>query len=444
MRWHCVSTSDVGGSLLRIIIPQVKGAQQLRLNGGRAAWLRASSHHARSQGPASIVDPKVRYQTSEGGASKLYGASGRWRTSKNRAAEHVSQTSNAEGRILDNETVPLSRSIDTGISIDRKGQLKIFSTARALRRHETVLIVSSTSTNFVSSDFTRLSPNLSDIEAQDDEGSRLDDNMSAVSEGHESHAEDLIPIPGRDLDFNRLPYWILRFKRPYRAAVYQHRLHWYHANAMLNQPIDTYTAATTKKRELIAPEDYIDPVSGENIWKRLNEFSLLLPTQDFNVKALLSPLPASVSAALRNYNHWIFPTGSYKAWPIRIFVDETALTVAAIEEFLSEDGKERVKKWGLVTGIERIEPMQQTTSSETSLPIRGERSSTQQKSGVGPSFGAHKDWVLKFGHKDWVLRFQFEDDALLFWRTWHRRQIPSLPAPSSGGRPCLLHVEPLW
>jgi len=95
----------------------------------------------------------------------------------------------------------------------------------------------------------------------------------------------------------------------------------------------------------VAPEDYNDPVSGENIWKRLNEFCLLLPTQKFDVTALLSPLPVSVSSAIRNYNYWNYPK-SYKVWPVRIFVDDTALSVAAVEQFLSDDGKKKGEEVG--------------------------------------------------------------------------------------------------
>ena len=435
MRWYCESTLDSGRSILQIIQLQIKGTQRLRINGERPAWLHASSQHAGIRGLASVADLNVRFQTYEGGPSKVHEASGRWRASKIETTKHASPSGNTEGRILDDEVVPLRSSIDTGVSIDRKGQLKIVSTARALRRHETVLIVSSTSTNFVSSDFTRLLPSPSATEAQNNERTGVNDDIFASSEGFKLHAEYLVPIPGRDVDFNRLPYWILRFERPDRAAIYQHRLHWYHANAMLNQPIETYTAATTKKRELIAPEDYIDPVSGEDIWKRLNEFSLLLPTQDFNVTALLSPLPASISSALTKYDYWNFPTESYKAWPVRIFVNETTLSVAAVEQFLSEDEKKQGMEWRLVTGAERMEPMQHVTINEKGRRFQ-RRCSSARRGG--------EDHTPLPTHKNWVLRFLSEDDALLFWRTWHRRPFPSSPAPPSGCKQCLLHVEPLW
>jgi hypothetical protein len=45
--------------------------------------------------------------------------------------------------------------------------------------------------------------------------------------------------------------------------------------------------------------------------------------------------------------------------------------------------------------------------------------------------------------KNWVIRFVTEQEALLFWRTWHRRPFPESLSQLSGEKR-LLHVDPLW
>lgn len=312
-------------------------------------------------------------------------------------------------------------SSDTGVTIDRHGQLNITSARHASRRHETALIVSSVSTNFVRSDFTRLLPSPAEIENAKDS---LMKQALNVLRDHE-HPQYLFAVAIRDIDFGRLPHWILRFERPYLAALYQHRLRWYHANARLNLPVDPYAVAITNNRELRPPDDYVDPVSSENTWKRLHEFSLLLREQDFTVTAMLAPLPETVLSALWNHRHWNFLDGPYKVWPLRIWVHDTDLTGHMVEAFLSEADKSANKKWDVIQGVGRLEALY-----GSALSARGKRRD-ERGSGIE-------------AHRNWVLRFRSEENALLFWRTWHRQPFPQSLLRPYDGRAGLLHVDPLW
>ena len=232
------------------------------------------------------------------------------------------------------------------------------------------------------------------------------------------------------MNFNRLPYWILLFNSPYNAASFQHRLHWYHANSTLNLPVNPYRAATTEKREVTPPEGYIDPLSGEDTWKRLHEFSVLLPTQQFNVTAMLEPFPDTIRTHLENYKLW----RTQASWPLRIWVDEYNLGAGLVERFLFEDGKERGRGWKLLKGVERIEPMVYTAFNSKGDPLDGEGNQISKEDAA---------FLYATDHKNWVIRFVTEQEALLFWRTWHRRPFPESPSQLSGEKR-LLHVDPLW
>ena len=189
-----------------------------------------------------------------------------------------------------------------------------------------------------------------------------------------------------------------------------------------------------KKREVAPPEGYVDPVSGENVWKRLHEFALLLPTQSFDVTAMLAPFPDTVHIDLRNHHLWKFPKSSRETWPVRIWVEGLILGAALVERFLTEDGRERGFKWDLFNGVGRIEPVIYTRFS-----IQGDRIDRERKK------LSNKDLALLRASppESWIIRFHTEESALLFWRTWHRKPFPESLSQSPGGE-CLLHVDPLW
>ena len=203
---------------------------------------------------------------------------------------------------------------------------------------------------------------------------------------------------------------------------------------MLNLPVNPYTAATIRKRELAPPEGYVDPLSGEDIWKRLHEFALFLPTQSFNVTAVLAPFPDTVLTELRNHRLWKSPIPPYESWPLRIWVDRCKLQADLVERFLIADGRERGSRWELLLGPERIEPMLYTRINSQGARLTREDLPMSKK-----------DLALLHAspQKNMVVRFRTQKGALLFWRTWHRRPVPQ-SLSKSPGEERLLHVDPLW
>jgi hypothetical protein len=187
-------------------------------------------------------------------------------------------------------------------------------------------------------------------------------------------------------------------------------------------------------RELTPPEGYIDPLSGEDTWKRLHEFSVLLPTQSFKVTAMLEPFPVTISTDLRNSMLWKFPDGMLGTWPVRIWIDDYDLDASLVKRFVEEDGNERGRRWKLITDITRIEPMVYTAFNNKGDRINRERNQISKE-----------DLALLHAspHRNWVIRFRAEEDAILFWRTWHRRPFPE-SLSRSPGEERLLHVETLW
>ena len=145
---------------------------------------------------------------------------------------------------------------------------------------------------------------------------------------------------------------------------------------------------------------------------------------------MLEPFPDTIHTHLENYRLW----RTHASWPLRIWVDEYDLSAALIERFLFEDGKERGRSWKLLKGVERIEPMVYTTFNSKGDPLDGEGN---QISKEVASFLSATD------QKNWVIRFITKQDALLFWRTWHRRPFPE-SLSQLAGEERLLHVDPLW
>jgi hypothetical protein len=198
--------------------------------------------------------------------------------------------------------------------------------------------------------------------------------------------------------------------------------------------VNPYTAATTNKRELTPPEGYVDPLSEEDTWKRLHEFSVLLPTQLFDVTAMLEPFPEAVHINIRNHELWRFPNIRSESWPVRIWIDDYHLDASLVKRFLEEDGNARGQEWKLTGGNKSVDPMLYTAFNN-----RGDR--IYRKGGQ-----ISKDDVKllrKSPQKNWVIHFRAKEDALLFWRTWQRRPLPESLSRSLGER-CLLRVDPLW
>lgn len=311
-----------------------------------------------------------------------------------------SKASPPKSRSISFEPAPKA-SIDRGVSINKRGQLKVISRVEAEKECHAALILSAASTHLTKDDFTRLVPE--------------DDRM--IEGGFEA------AIPGRDpQSLERLPYWILLFKTPFLAASFQSRLRWYHQNAVENLPVNPLQAALTPHRGLTPPPGYIDPQSGEDIWKRLREYCLLQPAQDFCVTALLPEFPPSVKKAIQRHQIWTDSPG-IRSWSVRIQVEDDHLGVDQISRFLKEDGKAQFRPWNV---IHRPSP----GICEHEEPIHGVSMAVSEEGG-----GGHE----AEGVKNFIVKFRSEGEAMRFWRTWHRRPCPHLANDVSTPR----HQAPL-
>jgi hypothetical protein len=196
-----------------------------------------------------------------------------------------------------------------------------------------------------------------------------------------------------------------------------------------NLPVNPLQAALNPGRGLTPPPGYIDPESGEDVWKGLLEYVVLQPTQDFNVTALLPEFPLSVNQAIQRHKRWSRFEG-LRSWTVRIRVHDYHLTKNHIFRFLEEDGKARDRPWDIMRHETAGMPYHTQSSNEVPPAIFEEPSSLRRTDGL-QNFG------VKFGS---------EGEAMRFWRTWHRMPFPC-PAQDVSTPDYdipLLHVELAW
>lgn len=215
------------------------------------------------------------------------------------------------------------------------------------------------------------------------------------------------------------------FRTPLFAAAYQSHLQRYHQNAVKNQPVNPLQAALTPGRGLTPPPGYIDPETGEDVWKQLREYTILQPTQDFSVTALLPRFPPSIDREIELDKKWNGPSED-RRWTVRIRVDGLQLDEKRIFQFLEEDAKARKRPWAILrSGCNKAHGQLQCAPA-----VFEENSRFSQLEGL----------------QNFIVRFHSEEEAMKFWRTWHRKPFRDL-AENATGSDChspLLHVELAW
>ncbi|KAF7508795.1 hypothetical protein GJ744_008672 [Endocarpon pusillum] len=303
---------------------------------------------------------------------------------------------------------PPEMSVGRGVEIDKRGQIRVVSRARAEKPCRTILIIPAASTSLTRADFIRLLP----------EKNRTDSGAMGST------------IPGRHpMTLDRLPYWIVVFRTPFLAATYQSRLRWYHENAVKNLPTHPLQAALIWGRGLTPPPGYIDPESGEDVWKRMLEYSLLQPRQNFGVTALLPDFPPSIMQSIQRHARWA-EYSQLRSWTVLVRIDGARLGQAAFARFLKEDGIARNRAWDIMSPYPPGTSWHDLPSHETPASISEEGSVPHGKMGL-QIFG---------------IKFRSEGEALRFWATWHRRPFLFLTEDASEPRhnAPLLHVETVW
>jgi hypothetical protein len=256
--------------------------------------------------------------------------------------------------------------------------------------------------------------------------------LTSRPECSESDADYLLEaaIPGRDfVSLKRLPYWILLFRTPAAAASYQSRLRWYHQNAVENLPVNPLQAALIPGRGLTPPPGYIDHESGEDVWKRLHEYCLLQPSQDFSVIALLPEFPRSVLRAIRYHKVWN-DGGEPQRWTVLVRVDGGQSRKEDICRFLETDGKSQNRPWEIVhNGSAHMPGHEQSTDSD-----------------VVAVFEETKGWRSTEESQTFSIKFRSEGEAMRFWRTWHRQPLSrrAEDALMPGHHAPCLYVELTW
>ena len=199
-------------------------------------------------------------------------------------------------------------------------------------------------------------------------------------------------------------------------------------------PIDPLKAAFTKEHRCSPPQGYLDPLTGEDSWRRRQGFTLLSPTQDFTLTALLQPLPSEVIVSLKRHRHWV-GRGTHVSWPVRLWVDEAELRAEDVDKLLRLPPDHRGQAWETIPGRRQLEPLHPSAAeSEDGNPKRA-----QEEGGPkAEAFGSQN------AHKYWIVRFCDEAGAMSFWQAWHRTPFLSQVAQQSGGHPALIGVDPLW
>lgn len=189
------------------------------------------------------------------------------------------------------------------------------------------------------------------------------------------------------------------------------------------------TSVTSK---IAPPPGYI--VNGEDVYTRLQEYTLAVPSQELLLVAKLPPLTTSLQRLLDDSEAWA-QAGSEdrKVFPVRISTDlSTApqLNKISIENLLRLDGEDRAWDWEVVDGESS------TTTIEEAQTQDGGRSGVNRV--PGPS-------LRPYGTTHWLINFTREAEARRFVRSWHRKSLPhQIDDPSERDYHPVIDAECMW
>lgn len=170
-------------------------------------------------------------------------------------------------------------------------------------------------------------------------------------------------------------------------------------------------------------------MTGEDVWKRLREYCLLQTTQRFRVTAVLPEFPLPVMRAIELHERWNELCGS-QGWTVFIRVKGGQFGRQHIRRFLEQDGKARKRPWDVMQ-------LHFDAMAGNDQPIH---------EGGKPPSNKIRDWDLGKVSQNFGIKFSTEKEAMIFWRTWHRRPCRLLAEDKStpDANAPFLHVELTW
>ena len=304
---------------------------------------------------------------------------------------------------------PRHRLEDHGITFNTiRGSVAVNDEATARQPHPTILLLTSMVDGLRPSDFYAIARSRDG--RQSGREVLLKGNLCMVE--YRTSAHGFTAIVARDESLSKLPYWILLFRSPFDAAVYQQRLRWNVQNTKQNLPVNPVEYFIGPNRHVVPPEGYRDALTGEDVWQRLREFSIVASDEELRLNVLTSPFPPVINRMLELHEDWIAGEGEDVCWPVKFSAGDMLVSRQAINSLLRSSVetpgmKTRSRPWDLrfVSG-----------TNQESIPLTPE--------------GRH-----------WIIKFPSESNALRFWRAWHHQTLPALLGQ---GRTALIAIDPLW
>ena len=166
-------------------------------------------------------------------------------------------------------------------------------------------------------------------------------------------------------------------------------------------------AALKPWKSLTPPPGYVDPHSGEDLWKRLHEYALLPREQSFKVLGFQSPFSSQIGTAIKFLEKWQQAAGQER-FLVRLRLYHQQWNVAQVARFIKRDGEIRARPWELARGAPDDVSKQGSPQNMDDAPVY------HAALGLSPSAKS----------QNFLLAFCNEAETMRFWGTWHARSPP--------------------
>ncbi|EEH43994.2 uncharacterized protein PADG_00283 [Paracoccidioides brasiliensis Pb18] len=276
----------------------------------------------------------------------------------------------------------IPQSDDTGVEINKLGQIRITNEEQSQQKHKTALVLSRAPACLDERDFVSiLGP-----------GKYLRQWRAARG------LEKIIPMRFHDT-LRRSNTWILIFSSPASAKEFQDKVHRLHKFARDNLP----TSPLTK---IVPPPNFS---AGGAHQHRLSDYTLTAPWLRLSLVAHLAPFNDKIQDAIDLHKSLASKRIDGKAgFPVRLWLENQYLFTLKkeyVRRLLVWDGQNRRTPWQLIEDKDTITSLSGPFSNEMLTP--------------------DEDEVLGRG-ENWRIAFQSAAEAKRFVRTWHRSVFPRL------------------